>query len=328
LATQATTWPDESSTRHQLLDRRRKLRDAAERQPAAEYLSSLMEEVDAALARLDNGTFGLCDTCHEPIEHDRLASDPLLRFCIEHLSADERRSLEQDLALSARIQSTLLPANGLRCAGWEIAYHYQPAGVVSGDYCDAIAGPDHLFFLLGDVSGKGVAASILTAHLHAMFRSLIAVGLPLERLVSQANRLFSESTMPNSYATLVCGCARAGGEIDMVNAGHCPPLLIRGGACETLPPGGLPLGLFRDTAYRAETMRLGPADRLLLFTDGVSEARNREDMEYGEDRIARLVALPATCRETADRLVREIVSFRGAVPQHDDVTVMVVGRGD
>ncbi len=327
MATQATPPGDGNAVRNQLLQRREKLQTAAYREPSG-YLVRLMEEVDAALARMAEGAFGLCETCHDPIEPDRLASDPLLRFCLDHLTAHERRSLEQDLALSARIQSALLPADGLRCAGWEIAYHYQPAGVVSGDYCDAIAGPNELFFLLGDVSGKGVAASILTAHLHAMFRSLIAVGMPLERLVAQANRLFSESTMPNSFATLVCGCARAGGEVEIINAGHCPPVVRRTASSEPIEAGGLPLGLFRDALYRSETLRLDRGDSFVLFTDGLSEARSAADAEYGTDRIPQLISSAASCRESADLLIRDWTSFRGVAPQHDDLTVMVVRRSD
>jgi serine phosphatase RsbU (regulator of sigma subunit) len=121
-----------------------------------------------------------------------------------------RRALEDDLDLAARIQGGLLPKPG-RFAGWEAGYHYQPAGVVSGDYCDLIGhgdGTGELVFLVGDVSGKGVAAAMLVSHLHAMFQSLIGVGMPVECLVERANQH---------------------GELELCNAGHCPPLVVRDG---------------------------------------------------------------------------------------------------
>lgn len=326
MATQSATRPDDRVIRTQLLQRREKLQIATAGREPSGYLSGLIDEVDAALARLAEGTFGICETCHDPIETDRLVSDPLLRFCLDHLTTDERASLEEDLTLSARIQSALLPPDGLVCAGWEVTYRYQPAGVVSGDYCDAIPGVNELFFLIGDVSGKGVAASLLTAHLHAMFRSLITVGLPLERLFAQANRLFSESTMPNSFATLVCGRAGAGGEVEIANAGHCPPLVKRRGSAQIVEAGGLPLGLFRDGHYRTETLHLDPGDRLALYTDGLPETRNATDVEYGASRLSNLLEAQGPAGNTADVLLRDLASFRGAAPQQDDLTIMIVQR--
>src|SRR6266567_2405187 len=153
------------------------------------YLRTKLEQ------RLERGTFGLCETCHDTIEAERLLADPLMRFCLDHLTQDEQRALESDLSLAARIQRRLLPEPGVELAGWEVRYHYQPAGMVSGDYCDLLQTNNGLLFLLGDVSGKGVAASMLMSHLHATFRSLAEAGLPLERMVEDANRIFCESTL-------------------------------------------------------------------------------------------------------------------------------------
>ena len=134
---------------------------------------------------------------------ERLIANPLTRLCLDHLSPKEQRALEDDLELAARIQTGLLPQPSQKIDGWEIAYHYQPAGIVSGDYCDLISSDDQsLLFVLGDVSGKGVAASMLMAHLQAMFRTLISINLPLEEIVERASRVFCESTLPTHYATL------------------------------------------------------------------------------------------------------------------------------
>lgn len=328
MSTQASDRPGEIAIRGQLLARREKLQAALAGRETEGYFAELMNEVDAALARLADGNFGLCETCHDPIEPDRLASDPLTRFCLDHLTGRERSALEQDLAMSARIQAALLPRADLSFAGWEVAYHYQPASVVSGDYCDVIPGAGELLFLLGDVSGKGVAASILMAHLHAMFRSLITVGLPLGQMLTQANRLFCESTMPNSFATLVCGRATAGGEVEIANAGHCPPLVKRPASVQNIGAGGLPLGLFCEGQYQTETIGVDPGDRLVLYTDGLSEARNASDAEYGTGRIKSLLATTAAARSSADVLIRDWTAFRGPVPQHDDVTLMVIRRSD
>jgi sigma-B regulation protein RsbU (phosphoserine phosphatase) len=221
--------------REQLLERRSKLEHAGQHSDSLDRLQLLLDEVDSALARIDNGTYGICESCHDTIECDRLIADPLVRFCLDHLTRGERSALEQDLQLAKRVQMGLLPKGSLDRDGWQICYHYEPAGLVSGDYCDVIdAGKNGLFFMVGDVSGKGVAASMLMAHLHAMFRTLIPVGLSLPDMLQHASRVFRESTLPNQYATLVAGRAWPDGAVEMCNAGHPFPLVVRRGAVEEL----------------------------------------------------------------------------------------------
>src|SRR6202041_3326420 len=118
--------------------------------------------------------------------------------------------------------------------------------MVSGDYCYLILPPSpdgKLIFLLGDVSGKGVAASLLMTHLHAMFRALSGIGLELDRLMEMANRMFCESTIAGQFATLVCGRAGQCGEIEIASAGHFPVLLSSKDGVKHLEATGLPLGM-------------------------------------------------------------------------------------
>src|SRR5438445_8859942 len=193
----------EQKYRRTELEQRRERLHTALHSPAADAsLSQLLTAVDAALGRIDQGTFGLCETCHDSVEPERLLADPLVRFCLDHLTSAEQRALESDLSLAARIQHALLPKPGLAPAGWDVHYHYQPAGMVSGDYCDLFETDGGLLFMLGDVSGKGVAASMLMSHLHATFRSLAETSLPIDRLVQDANRTISESTMAEQFTTL------------------------------------------------------------------------------------------------------------------------------
>src|SRR3977135_4555529 len=211
------------------LEHRRERRPEALHSPAADAsLSELLKAVDTALRRLDQGTFGLCEECHSSIEAERLLANPLVRFCLDHLTSAEQRALESDLSLAARIQRVLLPKPGLAPAGWDVRYHYQPAGMVSGDYCDLFETDGGLLFMLGDVSGKGVAASMLMSHLHATFRSLAEAGLPLDRMVEDANRIFCESTLAGQFTTLVVGRVGQDGSVEFVNAGHLPVLHIHG----------------------------------------------------------------------------------------------------
>jgi sigma-B regulation protein RsbU (phosphoserine phosphatase) len=315
--------------RTQLLERRERLESAIAEFEETTHLVHLLQEVDAALQRMDTGSYGLCEVCHDPIEEDRLTADPLLRNCLDHLTPGQRRALEQDLDLASQIQNGLLPKQSLSFAGWEVYYHYEAAGPVSGDYCDWVsAGRSNLFFLLGDVSGKGVAASMLMAHLHAIFRSLITLDLPVSQLVEQANRVFCESTAPEYFATLVCGKASGAGAVEVCNAGHCPPLWVRGGEVTSIEATGLPVGLFCSGQYSVKKMQLAAGDSLLLYTDGLSEARNGSDAEYGVERLSKLAG---GCHGLSPRALigiclEDLAAFQSGTPKTDDLTLVAVRR--
>ncbi|MBZ5515982.1 MAG: SpoIIE family protein phosphatase [Acidobacteriia bacterium] len=319
--------------REQLEHRRDRLESALNQFGRAGQLAQLLQEVDSALERMDQGTYGLCEACHEPVEADRLMADPLIRFCISHLTTEQQRALEQDLELASRTQASLLPKPHVVQDGWELCYHYAPLGPVSGDYVDVLtAGADggNLFFLLGDVVGKGVAASMLMAHIHATIRTLISLHRRVDELVEQANRLFCESTLAAYFATLVCGRASHNGEVELSNAGHCPPLVVRGGQVERTEPTGLPIGLFSNSQYSARRVSLGKGETLFLFTDGLTEARSHSGEEYGESRLTDLLAarhglspqaLAAACLE-------DVNAFLAGAPRADDLTIMVLRRQD
>jgi phosphoserine phosphatase RsbU/P len=315
----------------QLSTRRRKLQEAMSHSPSNVYLAGLLDEVDAALSRIEDGTFGLCEVCHDTIESDRLAADPLVRFCLDHLTPPQCRALEQDMELAARIQETLLPKHVFDHRDWHVAFHSEPAGPVSGDYCDLVTSEDGaLYFMLGDVSGKGVAASMLMAHLHALFRALIGVGLPLVQMVERASRVFCESTLANHYATLVCGRAGVEGELELCNAGHLPPLWVSTSGVRKIDATGLPLGLFCTEQFTADRIRFDRGDRLVLYTDGLSEAQDAAGTEYGVEPLQELARarrdLPAhDLVRTAASQARE---FRSGLPCKDDLTLMVLERRD
>lgn len=315
--------------RDELLDRRQRLETALPRVRDPEPLRLLLREVDSALERIEKGAYGLCDTCHEPVESERLLADPLVRYCLDHLTRDQQRALQQDLDLTSRIQGELLPDRRLDCAGWEAAYHYEPLGPVSGDYCDLIRLEDGAaFVVVGDVSGKGVAASMLMAHLHATIRSLVGLGLSGQELVERANRLFCESVGAGRYATLVCARARPSGEVELCNAGHCPPLLVGPGGARGLPADGVPVGLFSSARYSTTPLRLAPGETLLLYTDGVTEARDRSDGEYGVDRLGQAAARgrAGTAPELLRACLEDLAAFRAGAPRQDDVTLLALRR--
>lgn len=318
-----------SFLQNQLEQRKRRLEAAIALAPQNSGLAGLLREVDSALERMDKGTYGICETCHESVEQDRLMTDPLVRYCLDHLTESQRAALQRDLDLASAVQRNLLPKLGLRAGCWETSYHYEPAGAVSGDYCDLIPTDGQLFFALGDVSGKGVAASMLMTQLHALFRSLTSMNLPLGQIVTQANRVFCESALAGQYATLVCGQAKANGEVEIHNAGHWPAIVVGRGGVLRVESTGLPLGMFHDGEFSATRVQLETGDILFLYTDGLSETSSGEN-EYGADRVVTLV------RQQASRPPTELIAaclddlraFSKGAPPLDDVTLLAIRRSN
>ncbi|WP_291270647.1 SpoIIE family protein phosphatase [Geothrix sp.] len=321
--------PLETRTLERLIARRDHLADLTSSRKEGQWVD-LMRRADAAIGAIEIGTWGTCAVCHDPMSASRMAQDPLLTVCLECLSEAERRGLERDLQSAGKVQRTLLPPPHLVQNGWEVAYHWEPRGVVSGDHVDLIAPAapgDPLHLLLGDVSGKGVAASLLQAHLHALFRALVPTGQPLPDLFRRANELFADATSSVSYATLAALRLASEGRFSIANAGHPRPLLADGRGVRPIEGGGLPLGLFCDSVYAERELTLRPGQTLLLYTDGWTEG-SRDDREFGIGRAAaalrRSAGLPlpdllAACRA-------DLEHYLAGSPCGDDLTLVAVRR--
>ena len=319
---------DQGYFREQLLDRRRHLQKALEGIEDPSQLVNLLQQVDAALERINYGTYGICKTCQDPIEEERLLADPLLCFCLDHLTETQRHDLEEDIYLASRVQGALLPQKEIRLGQWNVYYSYLPAGPVSGDYCDLIKLPEgegQFLFVLGDVSGKGLSASMLMTHLHAMFRSLIGLQFDVNQLLEKANRVFCESTLSSHYATLTSGFAKPDGVIEIANAGHLPSLLVGKDRLEWIGSTGIPIGLFCEAKYHVKKIQLHPGDTLLLYTDGLTEA-SKNTIEYGEARLQGIASSLGSSnpKTLVDTCLADLRKFLNGSTQSDDLTLMAI----
>ncbi len=316
----------DSMLHEQLLDRRHRLESARTSIGGHDDLSRLLGEVDAALLRFESGGFGVCVDCHGTVETERLINDPLMTVCLGCLTDKQRNSLENDLQLAADIQRGLLPKSGIACDHWHVDFAYHPASIVSGDYVDIIERGDEFFFILGDVSGKGMAASLLMSNLHAIFHSLVPTGMPLDELMARANHLLCESSPANQYATLVLGKANRQGDVEITNAGHLAPVLIKNGMIGELNHSGLPLGMFCSAEFEVNKVKLDSGDSLLLFTDGVTETINAEGAEFGTCGFFEAIELAADTSPSGriKHSLTHIEGFRGSAPRHDDLTILAL----
>jgi len=315
----------------QLGERKRKLEQALSAARDADEITALLRDIDVALEKYSRGRYGLCESCGEPIEAERLMADPLVRYCIEHLNAAEQKALERDIDLAAQIQNALLPKRDMPLPGWEFAYYYRAAGTVSGDYLDLII-PDSaagsFYFMTGDVTGKGIAASMLMSQLHGSVRTLSHSGLPVHRLVEQANRLFCEGSLSSHFATLVLGSAYDSGRLEICNAGHCSPMLIRGRKVDTISSTGLPLGVICNSPYTAVSHQLQKGDYVVMYTDGLTEARNGSGEQFGEDRLVDLLRAREFVAgdEIISTCVAELAAFTGHGKFMDDLAILALKK--
>jgi sigma-B regulation protein RsbU (phosphoserine phosphatase) len=318
--------------RRQLEDRRARLAGAIEREGPDADLVRLLRQVDSALGRIGTADYARCVVCDGHVDEQDLRLNPLMEYCLCGLSPEQQQALQHDLGLARRIQAALLPDPDLAAGGWEASYRYEPAGVVSGDYCDLWQRPDGddgVYFAVGDVSGKGIAASLLMAHLQASFRSLVGAGVPLADLAGRVNRQLLEASIPSHYATLAFGRAGADGALEVVNAGHCPPLVVRGDGIEKIESTGFPLGLLQDRPWEVAHARLVAGEALVLYTDGLTEARLASGEEYGEARVADALTRRANGHPPRG-IVREVRAdlsdFLGGTARADDLTVLALRR--
>jgi phosphoserine phosphatase RsbU/P len=316
------------SLKNHLAERRDRLQETIKYVADPTKLFSLLQQVDFALERIDGGSYGLCEVCHDPIEPERLLMDPLLTVCLDHLNHQQKKALEQDLELAIKIQRNLLPDNNLKVNGWDFSYHYSPAGPVSGDFCDFIKLDDHsVLFVLGDVSGKGISASLMMSHLHALIRSLLSINLPVNEIVARVNRLFCESTLSTHYATMVFGKANNSGNMQLCVAGHNPPMLITNGKVETINSTGIPIGLFCESEYEMVNIDMHKGDSLVLYSDGLTEASVNE-IEYGEDRLKQHLckSMNLSAKSLLDSIVIDQKNFLKDSELFDDITISVLAK--
>ena len=237
--------------------------------------------------------------------------------------ATERR----DLAEALKIQQRLLPQQIPQIDGWEVAASWQPASGVGGDCYDAIRfTPSRLAMSIADVVGKGIPAALLMSNLQAAVRAFAAETVEPQALCGQVNRILCGNIAEGRFISFFyCVLDAAEGTLTYSNAGHYLPALVRAdGTVVRLDRGGPVLGVLAHADYDQADVALAPGDRLVLFTDGLTEARNAADEEFGEQRLLEAAIRHRACSAPAlqARLASEVAAFTGGRVQ-DDATLIV-----
>ncbi|HJT86626.1 MAG TPA: SpoIIE family protein phosphatase [Bryobacteraceae bacterium] len=239
--------------------------------------------------------------------------------------------MKRDLAQAADIQRRILPENAPAIRGMDLAGFNAPCRTVGGDYYGFFPYPDgRVALALGDVSGKGMPAALMVMGLQARLQALAEEPRELAALVTRLNKITCANCPPNRFITFFIALFNpATGEFTFANAGHNPPILVRAsGESQMIEGGGPVMGILPVAPYSEQRASLGPGDVLVIYSDGVTEATNTAEEEYGEERF--IETLKQHRGDSASAIVSAITSsvsqFTSGAPQADDITLMVAKR--
>jgi serine phosphatase RsbU (regulator of sigma subunit) len=268
----------------------------------------------------------------------------ILLLMLLALELADRVTMKRDLEIAREIQGWLMPDASPPVPGIDIAFATRPANTVAGDYYDvffrscpvdyrsespASNCEDRLLLAVADVAGKSVPAALLMATLQASLRTLAALPVSLVELAGRLNQYACAQNLGRRRFTtaFLAELQPATGELTYVNAGHNWPVLRRSsGAIERLETGGLPLGIMSEARYQSGRVKLGSGDLLLIFTDGLIEAENGREEEYGEARMLGILPRFSGCSADAalKQLLMAVDGFVGSARQHDDITCLML----
>ena len=242
-------------------------------------------------------------------------------------AALENAKLERELQTAAEIQQALLPNRQRSGAFFEAAAATLPCRSIGGDFFDYIDRPDGaLAFALGDVAGKGPPAALLAALMQGSLAAEGCVGAGPAATMTTVNTALVRRGVQGRFVTLFYAVLYPDGRLVYCNAGHNAPVLVTASGVSRLDTGGMVVGLFDGVPFDEGTAILQPADYLVLFSDGVSEAMNGDEEEYGDDRLLECLAgmTGSACEPRLQEIFASVERFTAGAPQHDDVTAMVV----
>ena len=235
--------------------------------------------------------------------------------------------VQQELEDSQEIQAALMPAALPEIDGFDIAISWKPALTVGGDYFDVLKFSErHTGLCIADVAGKGMPAALLMSNVQAVLKSFASEIVAPAELCCRVNSVMCDNIVSHRFITCFYALLDTQDrKLSYTNAGHCPPMLIRDGTCFRMKEGGPVLGVFPGGRYFQGDIELESGDCLLLFTDGVTEARDASGREFGEERLRELLIRDHELRaaDLRDRIMAEVSEFSDGVV-HDDATLMVV----
>jgi sigma-B regulation protein RsbU (phosphoserine phosphatase) len=291
-----------------------------------------VDVIDEVIAKADSKTLGKCEVCHEDVNPELLEVDYTASVCIDHLSERERRQLEGELELAKNVQKMLLPQETPNIPGLEIAAFSRPAQILGGDYFDFIDFRNGFHGLaIADVAGHGVSASLHMASIQALLRTLVPVNKSPAEVMRQVHKLFIHNIRFETFVTFFIGAFDSSTKsLTYCNAGHQPPLVLNKTktekeSVEMLWPTGAAIGLVEEANLAEKTIELREEDLLIMYTDGVTEAVNPQNQEFGRERLAKLSQQVnnVPVKKLIQEIRKSLDGFSEGKPLVDDTTIVI-----
>ena len=275
-----------------------------------------------------SGNYTTSNDVNVSLNIDRLGY--LLLLIILMLELKDKWLAQDELAVGRAVQNALLPHQNPILDGWEIWLYTQPANEVGGDLVDYISlNKNKLGLALGDVAGKGLGAALLMAKLQATLRAIVRNFRSLAELGAQLNEIFCRDGIPNRFASMIYIQLESGsGLVRLLNAGHMPPIVMRQQKLEEMAPGAPALGINLEARYVEQSAELKPGDLLLVYSDGLTEARNDRDEFFGEKRLLNLLPrlVDLSPEKMGIRLLNAVENFIGDARRSDDLSLIILKK--
>ena len=238
----------------------------------------------------------------------------------------EKQRMQEQLQIARQIQSRLFPRFLPRSSFVSFNGYSSPAIQVGGDYYDILVRKDDMLVAVADVSGKGVPAALLMTSVRSALRSIAKFHVDMRVLVRDLNKMLLEDLQDERFITMALAQIKKDGETRLINAGHPPAIVVSNNSVKTLHASCIPLGLREDLDCKVQITNLRKGDLLVIYTDGVIEARNEKGEEYGIDRFSELILKNGhlSAEEIVKTIQRSLTEFMGEMPLHDDTTVVVL----
>jgi len=305
------------------------------REEEVHQVQSLLSQIRDALGRVDDKSYGECNICKGAVERQRLEVQPTVQVCLDCISRQEQTQLEEELTLASKIHRALLPQEAEEINGYELAVKSISARTVGGDYYDFLPAGNNrrARIVIADAMGKGLPAGLLMSNIRGALRILAEdIGEP-RALITRLNQWLCRNVPTTKFFSLFCAALEEGekdqSEIVYVNAGHCPPILVRKtGEIEHLQPTGGVLGVHENFEYEEKKIIINRGDMLVLFTDGVTEAENKKGDMFGEVRLAQLLKARHgdTLNGLMENILGEVMDFSDRKEFEDDYTAIAIRK--
>lgn len=326
--------------RNLLVEREHLLHDLL-REPEAccpgdiDKVKSLLNDIKAAVGRVENGSYGTCKVCKDGVELHRLEVQPVEEICLGCITTEERNKLEEELFLASKIHRALLPQSFEKIEGFEMSVRSIAARIIGGDYYDFLPmqNSDFVRIVVADTMGKGLPAGMLMSNVQGALRIFAETLESPKELIGRLNKWLCRNIPVTKFVSLTCAAIEQGsGEANQIiftNAGHLPGLLIRkNGKIDWLESNSGVLGVHEGFQYEERNLAISSGDMLVLYTDGVTEAANSNDIMFGENRLAEFVL--ANRNQEIDSMLNnlqsEILSFSGRKEFEDDYTILAIRK--